>query len=404
MEHNLKTKRFWSLAIFTFLVALVVSLTISFALPQEVLAVGNVPENIKPLLADYSQYLNTGQSSNAAFYSSPMKTLINDRRNYYNEYFDTGLHTKLVSIKSEFQLENSIITKAPKTLHIELLEFVTMIGYPNLSTADDYPMIPAARWAISNTENSNVKEALTRYLQSTSDEITPLDDERIARGMATQFDLRKKRLAEGETPIGWKAGFGAPTPLKKLKLEAALVGFMTDKSKVASGGTVSVSGWSKPAIEPEIAIYLGKDVPADADPETARAAISAIGPAFEIVDLKLPLNDVESILSGNIFHRYVILGPQDSSRAGADIGGLNAKILRNGAEEASTTEVDALTGPFTAIVQRVADTIAGMGETLRAGEVIIAGSLVAPIFLSADDRELSYTLEPIGSVSVKFGE
>lgn len=188
MEHNLKTKRFWSLVIFTFLVALVVSLTISFALPQEVLAVGNVPDNIKLLLADYSQYLNTGQSSNAAFYSSPMKTLINDRRNYYNEYFDTGLHTKLVSIKSEFQLENSIITKAPKTLHIELLEFVTMLGYPNLSTAEDYPMIPAASWAISNTENSNVKEALTRYLQSTSDEI----NKSISNGNVMYFRVRHK--------------------------------------------------------------------------------------------------------------------------------------------------------------------------------------------------------------------
>jgi 2-keto-4-pentenoate hydratase len=230
----------------------------------------------------------------------------------------------------------------------------------------------------------------------------PLDDERIARGMATQFELRKTRLAAGEKPIGWKAGFGAPTPLKKLKLEAALVGFMTDKSKVAPGGTVSVSGWSKPAVEPEIAIYLGTDVQAGADTETARAAIAGIGPAFEIVDLKLPLNDVESILSGNIFHRYVILGAQDSSRAGADVGGLSAKVLRNGAEEASTTEVEALTGPLTAIVQRVADTIADMGETLRAGEVIIAGSLVAPIFLNAGDRELSYTLDPIGSVSVNF--
>jgi 2-keto-4-pentenoate hydratase len=228
----------------------------------------------------------------------------------------------------------------------------------------------------------------------------PLDDERIARGMAAQFELRKARLAAGEKPIGWKAGFGAPTPLKKLKLDAALVGFMTDKSKIASSGTISVSGWSKPAAEPEIAIYLGKDVPAGADTETARAAIAAIGPAFEIVDLKLPLNDVESILSGNIFHRYVILGEADSSRAGADVGGLSAKILRNGAEEASTTEVEALTGPLTAIVQRVADTIAGMGETLRAGEVIIAGSLVAPIFLNADDRDLSYTLDPVGGVSV----
>jgi 2-keto-4-pentenoate hydratase len=230
----------------------------------------------------------------------------------------------------------------------------------------------------------------------------PLDDERIARGMAVQFELRAKKLASGETPIGWKAGFGAPTALEKLKLDAALVGFMTDRSKLASGETVSLAGWSKPAAEPEIAIYIGRDVAAGADIDTARAAIAAIGPAIELADLRPPLGDVEAILSGNIFHRHVIVGPADSSRAGADVAGLTARVTRNGAEHANTSEVEALTGPLVAIVQRVADTVAGMGETLRKGEVIIAGSLVAPIFLNSNDRELSYTLDPIGSVSISF--
>jgi hypothetical protein len=169
-------------------VILVVALTSGFAEPRVVLAVGNVPDNIKPLLADYSQNLNTGQTSNAAFTSGPMKTLINDRKNYYNEYFDIGLHTKLISIKSEFQLENSIITKTSKALHIELLETLTMLGYPNLGTAEDYPMIPAAHWAISNTENSNVKQALTRYLQSTSDEI----NKSISNGNVMYFRVYHK--------------------------------------------------------------------------------------------------------------------------------------------------------------------------------------------------------------------
>jgi 2-keto-4-pentenoate hydratase len=230
----------------------------------------------------------------------------------------------------------------------------------------------------------------------------PLDDERIARGMAAQFELRAKRLDDGEKPMGWKAGFGAPVPLAKLKLEACLTGFMTDKGKLASGSTVSLDGWSKPAAEPEIAIYLGSDVPAGADAVTAKAAIAAIGPAIELVDLRPPLGDVEAILSGNIFHRHVILGEADSSRAGADVAGLTARVARNGAEHARTSEVEALTGPLVAIVQRIADTIGGMGETLRKGEVIIAGSLLAPIFLNANDRELSYALDPIGAVSVSF--
>lgn len=230
----------------------------------------------------------------------------------------------------------------------------------------------------------------------------PLDDERIARGMTAQFGLLKQRLADGEQTIGWKAGFGAPAVLEKLKLDAALVGFMNDKNRLASGATVSLAGWSKPAAEPEIAIYLGSDVAGGADAETARAAIAAIGPAIELVDLKMPLNDVEAILSGNIFHRHVIFGEADKSRAGADIGGLNARVIRNGAEVANTTEVEALTGPLVAIVQRVANTLAAMGETLRAGQVIIGGSIVPAIFLNSDDRELSYTLDPIGNISVSF--
>ena len=230
---------------------------------------------------------------------------------------------------------------------------------------------------------------------------TPLDDPRIETGMKKQFALRAERLSKGEKPIGWKAGFGAPTPLQKLKLEACLVGFMTDKGRIDSGTAVSLSGWSKPALEPEVAIYIGRDVPAGADADTARAAIAAIGPAIEIVDLKPPLGDVEWILSGNIFHRYVILGERDASRAGGKVDGLTAKVSRNGGESASTTEIEGLTGPLTAIVQRIADTVAGMGETLKAGEVIIAGSITAPLFLNSEDREIVYSLDPIGTVSLR---
>lgn len=233
--------------------------------------------------------------------------------------------------------------------------------------------------------------------------VNPLDDERIARGMKTQFELRKQRLGEGERPIGWKAGFGAPAVLEKLKLEACLVGFMHDRNRLDSGATASLAGWSKPALEPEIAIHLGKDVAAGSDAATARAAIAAIGPAIELVDLNAPLDDVEAILSGNIFHRHVIVGPGDSGRAGGSTSGLKARVVRNGQEVVTTADVEALTGPLVAIVRRVADTVAAMGESLKAGQVIIAGSVVPPIFLSSDDKEVSYTLDPIGNVSVSFG-
>jgi 2-keto-4-pentenoate hydratase len=45
---------------------------------------------------------------------------------------------------------------------------------------------------------------------------------------------------------------------------------------------------------------------------------------------------------------------------------------------------------------------AAWSERLRAGQLIIAGSLTPPLFLDADDDALSFALEPIGSVSLRL--
>lgn len=230
-----------------------------------------------------------------------------------------------------------------------------------------------------------------------------LDDNRLAEGMKTQFALRRTRIAGGERPIGWKAGFGTKAMLEKLAIDGPLIGFMTDKSIAEPGSTVSIAGWVKPVAEPEIAIHMGSDLGADADEATVRAAIGAIGPAIELADLNPPPEDVEAILSDNIFHRYVVLGNADKARAGADLSGITARVSRNGADFASTTDLETNTGTLVSITRRVADTLAALGETLKAGEVIIAGSIVPPVFLDANDTEVTCTLDPIGSVSIRFG-
>src|SRR5262245_30874430 len=128
------------------------------------------------------------------------------------------------------------------------------------------------------------------------------EDARVVRGMRAQLELRRKRLAAGDAPLGWKVGFAAPAMLKRLDITGPLVGFLTRAARVQSGGSVSFAGWVKPVAEPEIAVHIGRDVSAGADHETAKAAIAGISPAIEIVDLTAPPEDPERILSGNIYH------------------------------------------------------------------------------------------------------
>ncbi len=186
MKHNSKTNSFLSLVRIAFLMALVFTATSGFAQPQKVLPVGNVPDNIRTLLTDYSLHLNTGKTLHPSFYSSPMEAVIQDRRVNYKEFYSTGLHTSLVSIKSEFHMESAKVTVATKTLHIELLETVTMFGYPIINRAEDYPMIPAAQWAISHTDNDSVKQALERYILSTTYGV----NDSISNGVEIVFRVR----------------------------------------------------------------------------------------------------------------------------------------------------------------------------------------------------------------------
>jgi 2-keto-4-pentenoate hydratase len=228
------------------------------------------------------------------------------------------------------------------------------------------------------------------------------DDPRIARGMEKQLSVRKARIAAGEKPLGWKVGLGAPPAMERLKIKAPLVGFMMQKSLVPNASTVSFAGWTMPVAEPEVAVHMGKDLPGGADRATTAAAIAALGPAIELADLNPPPDDVEVALAGNIFHRHVILGPSDPARAGAKLDGLVGHVFRRGALAAKQENVEQLIGEMIGIVQHVAGTLAAHGERLRAGDVIITGSIVPPPIIEPDETEFAYALEPLGGLSVKF--
>jgi 2-keto-4-pentenoate hydratase len=76
--------------------------------------------------------------------------------------------------------------------------------------------------------------------------------------------------------------------------------------------------------------------------------------------------------------------------------------MRRGAECARTDDPQAATGEIVGIVRHVANVLAAFGERLRAGEVIITGSVVPPLFVEPDEETIAFALDPIGGVSVSF--
>jgi 2-keto-4-pentenoate hydratase len=235
-----------------------------------------------------------------------------------------------------------------------------------------------------------------------------LDDPRIVRGMVEQLHRRRELLSAGDKPLGWKLAFGGPAAMERLHINAPLVGFLLQSALLPSGSTLSIANWTKPAAEPEIAVYLGKDLPANSNRATAIAAISALAPAIEVADVDHPSDDVEGTLARNIYQRHVILGRNDTAHAGGLFDGLACRVFRNGSEiaridnpETWQATFQTMTGDLIDIVCHVANLLAAFGETLQAGQIIITGSLTPPL-LVVPGEEILFQLAPIDSISVRM--
>ncbi len=223
------------------------------------------------------------------------------------------------------------------------------------------------------------------------------EDSRVRAGMERQLAERRRMIADGARPIGWKLGLGTPAAMEKHGTSAPLVGFLTDRGLREDGSEIEIGAWSKPTAEPELAVHIAHDLPAGADRDAAAAAIGGLGVAIELVDLGG--GEVEEILAGDIFHRHVVLG---GATAGVEPADLRAVI----AHGADTQEVDdplALVGDPAAAVAHLATHLSAFGETLRAGDVLITGSIVPALSVAPGDT-LAYRLEPLGELTLTFAE
>jgi 2-keto-4-pentenoate hydratase len=203
-------------------------------------------------------------------------------------------------------------------------------------------------------------------------------DDRLDAGMRSQSELLARSEGDGAVQAGWKAGFGTAVWRETFGLDAPLIGFLLDTTRIASGAEVGIGDWTTPRAEAELAVRLGSDVAGDADPASALAAVDALAPAIELVDICPAPEDPSGVLSGNIFHRLWLTGEFDTARAGGRLEGLVGEVSVMGETLPLVTDVQAATGRAGEVLSEVARMAARHGRGLRAGDIVILGSIVPP--------------------------
>ena len=200
-------------------------------------------------------------------------------------------------------------------------------------------------------------------------------DERVERGM-------RRQLAEAPPDrIGWKMALNAPAIMERLGLpEPALGGLF--RSRVAEGSH-SLAGATAPAVEPELLLEAAAD-----------GSLARIGVALEVVDFDMPLDDVEEVIAGGVFHRAVAL-----SSLVDPVEPREAVFRLNDDERARVSSFEAPSETL-AFVQRF---LREAGAALAEGDLVIAGALSGPTPVAAGDTA-SLTVTNVGSVSLSFSE
>lgn len=204
---------------------------------------------------------------------------------------------------------------------------------------------------------------------------------------ATRRQLGHWRAAldSGAQRVGWKIGFNAPAVQEALGLPHSVVGHLTTATLVGADGAHSLAGAQNPLAEPEIAILVGPD-----------HSIAGLSAALELIDMDaIPggPDEVPGVIEHNIFHRAVAIGP---AREDAEAGDATFSIDGSVAATADASAVD-----LPATVELVAQVLEEAGESLEAGDRIIAGTLTPPQQVRAGGSA-ALDLGALGSIDIGF--
>jgi 2-keto-4-pentenoate hydratase len=222
----------------------------------------------------------------------------------------------------------------------------------------------------------------------------------LQRGMAAQLNAWRESVLAHDLRLGWKIGFNDSDSQQKHGLAGPVLGFLRRDRLLKPGDAFVVPNGATIKAEAEVAIRVGCDVPAGTTVEVAEEAIAALAPAIEVVDVTHTLAGVEALLSGNLYHAAVLLGPEYRSGVRDPRAVISAQMRANG-KKAGISEAHRLPLHLGEIVRHAADTLGRHGETLRAGDWIISGSIIEPLVV-APGTVIEIDMPPLGRVALDF--
>ena len=211
--------------------------------------------------------------------------------------------------------------------------------------------------------------------------------------------LSKRR---GVGCVGYKIGLTSARMQEMCGINSPIAGVVLADVVVESGATVSRAEYGRLGLEFEIAVRMARTPPALEVPHdsiTVAACVDAVAPAIELVDDRnadYSSLDILSLVADNSWNAGVVLGQWVS--AWPELDRVSGVVTNGGAVVDRGTGGEVLGHPFNSLAW-LANHLAGRGETLRAGDIVMTGSLVRTRFAVAGDA-YAFNMPGLGSVGI----
>jgi 2-oxo-3-hexenedioate decarboxylase len=221
----------------------------------------------------------------------------------------------------------------------------------------------------------------------------------LAEAYRVQAQLLALRETRGERLIGLKMGFTSEAKRVQMKIDDLIWGRLTDAMRIGSGGTLALSQFIHPRIEPELAFLLETPLRGAVSADEARAAIGAVAPALEVLDsryrdFRFSLPDV---VADNSSSAAFVVGewrplPADLTNLAIAMS-FDEQVLESGSSAA-------IMGDPVRSLMAAARLAAESGLTLESGWLVLAGGATAALPLVAGAR-VSVAVESLGTARLE---
>ena len=224
----------------------------------------------------------------------------------------------------------------------------------------------------------------------------------LPQAYAVQLNILKRRIAEGDTHVGWKVGLTSAAMRKQQNVSEPCLGYLMGSGHFHSGFKFKHASLIRPGIENELCLTLGRSLHGpNVSFDEALAAISTVVPALELVEVRGDFSsDIPLSMADNAQNYGFITGKPVDYNLAVAFDQTTVDVDFNGTLVQTASGAEVMGNPAYSLIW-LAGKLAEFDLTLEAGMKVMSGSFTKQFAVAAGDIVTSH-FSDFGLVEATF--